>query len=136
MAAAGTRDAARRRYDFNQRRNEEKMSEQFIEGVVKHARKPNGYAFVEVDGRNDVFAHVNQIVGRGYSGFEIGQRVRFKLGHQTAANAQWRLSFSSRSSASANPTQVGAIPVTLTTAKSMQNWPRLLSCRSANGQPH
>ena len=55
------------------------MSEK-IKGTVKWFNNTKGYGFISHDGGDDVFVHVNDILGEGYKTLSENQSVEFEIG--------------------------------------------------------
>lgn len=50
-----------------------------MQGVVKKYFGDRGFAFISVDGEDDVFCHVSDIARSGLDTLTIGQRVEFDV---------------------------------------------------------
>ena len=48
-------------------------------GTVKWFNPEKGFAFIEVEGGNDVFVHFSAITQEGYKSLEEGQAVEFEI---------------------------------------------------------
>ena len=49
------------------------------QGKVKWFNGENGFGFIEVDGKDDVFVHFSAIQGEGFKTLEEGQDVEFEI---------------------------------------------------------
>ena len=50
------------------------------EGTVKWFNNSKGYGFIQVEGENDYFVHMNEILMEGFKTLAENQRVEFEVG--------------------------------------------------------